>query len=350
MSLILPAILRTFRAHAWFLSIVFGFAAAGFVINIFLHVPGRPSLSLYTDLVARYTALFLGTFLLAIHPLYVMVFIRPARLTRYILTDWKNKYLKIDRVIVALPILLFLPIFVSVFTWFKYMIPAINPYGWDVTFAEWDRAMHGGYYPWELLQPVLGYPLVTSVVNFFYQLWFFVLYAVLVWQAFSLRNPRLRMQFFLTFSVSFILLGTLAATLLSSAGPCYFGLVTDMTDPFQPLMDYLRSADAAFPVWSLDVQDMLWERYKAGGLDVGNGISAMPSMHVSSAYLFALVGWRTNRAAGIALTIFLLLIIVGSVHLAWHYAVDAYVAIVGTWIIWRGVDFLLTRDSVFREA
>ncbi|MBW2259849.1 MAG: phosphatase PAP2 family protein [Deltaproteobacteria bacterium] len=350
MSLIFPAILRTLRSHALFLSLIFSYTVAGLITTHLLDVPGAPALSLYTNIVARYTALFLAVFLLAVHPLYVMVFVRPARLTRYILTDWKDKYLKIDRVIVALPILLFLPIFVSVFTWFKYMIPAINPYGWDVTFAEWDRVLHGGYYPWELLQPVLGYPLVTSVVNFFYQLWFFVLYAVLVWQAFSLRNPRLRMQFFLTFSLSFILLGTLAATLLSSAGPCYFGLVSDMTDPFQPLMGYLRSADAAFPVWSLNVQDMLWERYEMGGLDVGNGISAMPSMHVSSAYLFALVGWRTNRAAGIALTIFLFLIIVGSVHLAWHYAVDDYVAIVGTWFIWRGVNFLLGRDSVFREA
>jgi hypothetical protein len=279
-----------------------------------------------------------------------MVFIRPARLTRYILTDWKNKYLKIDRVIVALPILFFMPIFISVFTWFKHMIPVINPYGWDVTFAGWDRALHGGYHPWELLQPVFGYPLVTSVINLFYQLWFFVLYAVLVWQAFSLRSPRLRMQFFLTFSLSFMLLGTLAATLLSSAGPCYFGLVTDLPDPFQPLMDYLRSAHSAFPVWSLDVQDTLWERYETGGLDVGSGISAMPSMHVSAAYLFALVGWRTNRAVGIALTVFLFLVIVGSVHLAWHYAIDDYVAIAGTWIIWRGVDFLLRRDSFFREA
>ena len=123
-----------------------------------------------------------------------------------------------------------------------------------------------------------------------------------------------------------------------------------MTDPFQPLMDYLRKADTAFPVWALNVQDMLWDRYQTGGLEVGNGISAMPSMHVSSAFLFAVVGWRTNRAVGIALTIFLFFIIIGSVHLAWHYAIDDYVAIVGTWIIWRGVNFLLERDSVFREA
>jgi hypothetical protein len=197
---------------------------------------------------------------------------------------------------------------------------------------------------------VLGYPLVTSTINFFYQLWFFVLYAVLVWQAFSLRNPRLRMQFFLTFSLSFLLLGTLAATLLSSAGPCYFGFVTDISDPFRPLMDYLQSAHSAFPVWSLDVQHMLWERYEAGGLDVGSGISAMPSMHVSAAYLFALVGWRTSRPAGIAFTIFLFMIIVGSVHLAWHYAVDDYVALLGTWFIWHSVGYLLRRDSTFCEA
>jgi hypothetical protein len=346
-SPILPSILRTFRSHACFLAIVFSFAIAGFITSQFLHIPGRPSLSLYTDLVARYTGIFLGAFLLVAHPLYVMVFVRPARLTHYILTDWKTKYLKIDRLVMALPILLFMPVFVSVFTWFKSMIPVVNPYGWDITLAEWDRVLHGGFHPWELLQPMIGYPLITSVINFFYQLWFFVLYAMLVWQAFSLRDSRLRMQFFLTFALSFVFLGTVAATLLSSAGPCFFGLVTGNMKPFEPLMDYLRTADAAFPVWSLNVQEMLWGRYQNGSLGVGSGISAMPSMHVSSAYLFALVGWKTNRALGVALTIFLVLIIVGSVHLAWHYAIDDYVALAGTWIMWRGAGYLLKRDSVF---
>jgi hypothetical protein len=193
------------------------------------------------------------------------------------------------------------------------------------------------------LQPFLGSPRVTSIINFFYNLWFFVMYGVLLWQAFSLRDLRGRMQFFLTFIGCWSLLGNLAATLLSSVGPCYYGRATGLVDPFQPLMAYLWAANESFPVWSLNIQEMLWETYENGRIGFGSGISAMPSVHVSMAFLFALVGWRTGRILGIGFTVFAVLIVIGSVHLGWHYAIDDYAAIVGTWLIWRAVGWLLDR-------
>lgn len=118
--------------------------------------------------------------------------------------------------------------------------------------------------------------------------------------------------------------------LFSSVGPCYYGRATGLVDPFQPLMDYLWLTKGSFPVWSLQVQEMLWESYEKGGIGFGSGISAMPSMHVSMVFLFAFVGWRTGRALGIAFTAFAVFIVIGSVHIGWHYAIDDYAAIIGT--------------------
>ena len=53
----------------------------------------------------------------------------------------------------------------------------------------------------------------------------------------------------------------------------------------------------------------------------------MPSMHVAGAMLFALLGWRTHRLLGIVLSINVTLILIATVHLAWHYALDGYIAV-----------------------
>jgi hypothetical protein len=340
---------RQLRLNLWLLLAVFGYAAAALAAVALLDVPDSFSLALYTDIVALATGVVLLVFLIA-HPVYVMLWVRPQHLTRHILADWRERYFTADRLLTALPILVFLPVFISVFTSFKTMIPVLHAYDWDPTFAAWDRALHGGVAPWELLQPLLGRPWLTSAVNAAYQTWFFVLYGVIFWQAFSLRQARLRMQFFLTFVLSWSLLGTVAATGLASVGPCYYGLVVDGPDTYAPLMDYLRRANESFPVWSLGVQDMLWDRYAAGGFGIGGGISAMPSMHVSAAFLFVLIGRRANRVAALGFAAFALLILVGSVHLGWHYAIDGYASIPATWAIWRAVGWALARDPAFDSA
>ena len=69
----------------------------------------------------------------------------------------------------------------------------------------------------------------------------------------------------------------------------------------------------------------------------------MPSMHVAGAMLFALLGWRTNRALGIVLSINVTLILIATVHLAWHYALDGYIAVIGTLAIWWVVGSVIGR-------
>ena len=99
------------------------------------------------------------------------------------------------------------------------------------------------------------------------------------------------------------------------------------------------------PVWALDVQDMLWRKYTEGESGFGAGISAMPSMHVSATVLFALLAWRVRPWLGVLFTAFAALILIGSVHLAWHYAIDAYLGWAVAWAGWWLAGRLVTARA-----
>ena len=63
----------------------------------------------------------------------------------------------------GLPMLLALIVFMPAFSAMKSAIGRFHPYAWDPTWIALDHAIHGRD-PWRLLQPVLGYPIVTSAL------------------------------------------------------------------------------------------------------------------------------------------------------------------------------------------
>lgn len=220
----------------------------------------------------------------------------------------------------------------------KTMGQYIHPFAWDQRISNWDKWLHFNHYPWEWIHPILGYPIVSSVLSIFYHAWFFVMIVVVLWQAISL-NIQLRMQFFLSFFMCWIFLGGVMAVVLSSAGPVFYQkalLLTADQNPYHALMQYLYSANFQHPILVLDVQEKLWKAFidKTANAPI-SGISAMPSMHVSTSVLFALVASRANRYLGIALWLFAFIIFLGSIHLAYHYALDGYVSFMLTILIWK---------------
>jgi hypothetical protein len=319
------------RAHRWLALAVAVHALAAAAVRTRYH----SGAGLGTLLAGYASSLLVGPlFALAGYALYVMLFIRPRQLLRHLGQELRG-YLSRERVLFALPAMLLLSLFAGSFTELKAAVTLIQPFALDRRLAELDLLLHGGTAPWVWLQAVFGHPLLTAALNLAYHLWFFIMFALMYWLIFSTERAALRMQFLFSFVLSWTLLGNVLAVLLSSAGPCYYGYVLDGANPYAAQMQYLYQADRELPMLALRVQEMLWQDYRQGSNISGMAISAMPSMHVASSVLMALAGWRLNRAAGLALTLFALLIMAGSVHLGWHYAVDGYVGAIGAVLLWK---------------
>jgi hypothetical protein len=234
----------------------------------------------------------------------------------------------------ALPMLAALIVFLPFFSDMKSLIPYFHPYSWDATLIRWDRALFFGHDAWRVLQPIVGYPLVTFAISTCYQVWILLIYAGCLYLCFWPIDPKVRRAFFMTFFLCWVVIGSIMATAFSSVGPCFVGPIFGNRH-FEPLMAYLHAVDATYPILALNVQDLLlaWYRKSANGL--GSGITAMPSMHVSIAFLFYLAMRHLSRVAKWLFFAFFVVILVGSVHLAYHYALDGIVSIAVTAVLWK---------------
>lgn len=340
-----PDLLRTLRGHFWLIAPAEIYIIVAYGIAVILGKPASFSFLGYERTFALATPILCGGFLVG-HALYMMLVVRPHRLTRAIVDDLRSNYLTRERLLNAVPIIVILPLFNSACTLMKTLIPALHAYNWDATLARWDMALHFGVAPWRILQPLLGNPLMTTGANIVYCGWFFGLASLWFWQAFALRDRMLRMQFFIAYMACFILLGNFAAIWLASGGPCFYGRLVAGPDPYAPLMQYLHQTSLHSDInISTMLQNKLWQYHVSGEAGVGAGISAMPSMHVAGAMLFALLGWRTNRWLGALLSVNVALILCSTVFLGWHYAVDGYASIIATPVIWWVVGAVIRRAA-----
>lgn len=319
------ALLRKgFSAHGLLLGLVIAYLA-GFQI-LGLAVPGSHAPDGLDVLIGMFTfsvpAVIFGLIAyLFIHMAAVEKPDRPlkalGRSLKAVLTDRR-------KMAAGLPVALALAIFMYVFTMLKSAISILVPFSWDQTFDQLDLAIHFGHRPWEILQPLLGYWPVTFLINLNYNMWFVVMNVFWSYFAFIAKPSAERTRFFLTYMLIWIVGGGVMAVFFSSAGPCYFTRLGISPDPYAALMTYLDGANAHAPIWALGTQDMLWALKEAGS--GFGGVSAMPSMHNATALLFALMCPWQSKLVRRLLIAHAALIFIGSIHLGWHYAADAYVA------------------------
>lgn len=269
----------------------------------------------------------------------------------------KARYSKPEfkRVVIAgLPMLAIAIILLPFFSKMKSAIPLFNDYTWDAAFVEWDRAIFFGHDAWEVMQPMLGFPVVTAFLALLYQLWFLLLYPGVLFFAFGKVDSRIRRQFFLTYVLSWTLIGGAMATWLASVGPCFVGPMLG-NSTFDAQMAYLYAANEQVPIMVLPVQEMLLDRYANANSGLGSGITAMPSMHCAIAFLYWIAVRRIDSRWGAFFGVFFFITWISSVHLAYHYAVDGLVSLLAVAAIWwlsqriiAAWDYLLERQATLR--
>lgn len=244
-------------------------------------------------------------------------------------------YINYNSIAGFLVIVFLLPSFQCTFASIKQVIPQIHHFCWDQNFMELDYFLHLGHHPWMLLRSILDHEKILRTVDFLYMLWFIILFSFCLWMAWSNRRG-LRLQFFVTTVIVWMVFGSIFGTIFASAGPCYYpNVVTKGLNPYQSLMDSLSAIHASKPLWAIHNQIGLWDAQLAKEWLPFGGISAMPSIHVAMAVVFALLGKQVNCWLGIVLIAYAVIIQIGSVILGWHYAIDGYVSIILTILLWK---------------
>lgn len=243
----------------------------------------------------------------------------------------------------VLLIIIFITFFLESFTTIKIAIPVINDFKWDESMMLADYYIHFGNHPWEIINTTIKSPFATYTIDFIYSYMWNAIFFVTIIIVSAHQDNILRIKYFLTMFVSWIILGNILATIFSSAGPCYFNEFVHNQNPFSSLRDYLNTVNSEYPLASLQTQDLLLKSYKMGQPIYFAGISAFPSIHVSTMTLCALAFWSLNKLAGYIVWLITIITLVGSVHLGWHYAIDGYFSIMITFIIWRFSNYFLGR-------
>lgn len=215
------------------------------------------------------------------------------------------------------------------FTTFKLAIPHFVPFYADPFLADLDLWLHGAN-PGDLVHAIIPdwaqYPIGSLYGPVWFVLWFGLLALVCLQP-----SAELRRRYFWSMALTICLLGTIAATAMSSVGPIFYA---EFVDPlrFAALMQSIEAS--AIGDYMAQASGYLLTNYHDGAGRAGTGISAMPSMHLAIVTLNAWMLTRFDRLWGLFGWIYVGLIQLGSVYLGWHYAVDGYFSIAVVSLIW----------------
>ncbi|WP_055686969.1 phosphatase PAP2 family protein [Loktanella sp. 5RATIMAR09] len=248
---------------------------------------------------------------------------------------WYRAYLATIRWGDIFAALLALIVTVSCFTVYKSTVVGAEGYGFDAMFIAWDRALFGGQDPWVLSHAVFPTPFLTKIIDFIYHPAFLPMVLGYTVCIAAQGRPALRYTYMVSYLASFVIIGMVMASAMHSAGPVYDGVLFGDGTTFAPLIERLAAQSAAAgPFSAVFAQDYLLRLNELGVTGLGGGISAMPSMHIVLAFLWVLPAWHLNRVLGAIVTVYALIIWIGSVHLGWHYFVDGLVGVAVLGPIW----------------
>lgn len=219
----------------------------------------------------------------------------------------------------------------------KVAIPRLVPYYADPIFADLDNLIFFGTEPWKLTHALFGE--FTVLIDTIYYQWFTVVTWLHIWASFS-RDAYFQIRATLAHLLTWLVLGNIFATLLSSVGPIFYEHFYG-DDRFSPLLGKLDP-----DLMTMSARTFLVGNF--GNESFGSGISAAPSLHVAMTVLIYMMirdRFGSKHWLSFVAISYVAIIFVGSIHLAWHYAIDGLISLAVVPIIYRFAGRLTDRFS-----
>jgi hypothetical protein len=301
--------------------------AALIALTIFMMALTRVDEAHFSPIVASYMMLSLWSGLIVGGIAQIIALITPGRWRLEVRAPW------------LLIAILMTGMTLPLFELFKQVILPIRGFPLDPALAAADYFLFGGHDAWTVTHALFGSVGATLVFDRAYAIWLPLMFLFPAVAVMATGDVRLRVRLLGCWLSAWVLIGSIGAWLFGSAGPCYYNYLVGPHAGFADLHQHLaalgRSAQANGQVIAaIDFQTMLRSGHGSTEFVSAGGISAMPSMHVAMATLFALAGFKIVRPLGWILTLYALMIWVGSIHLGWHYAIDGIVGAAMTLGLW----------------
>lgn len=240
--------------------------------------------------------------------------------------------------VMVLPAVVF-PLFLASYTMTKTAIPFMVGYGWDRFWADADRFMLG-VDAWTISWSILSPGLSLRLEWFYTMVWGIgLVFSGILVALYETRKVTAR--FFTAMMMTWLIGGCVMAYLTSAAGPVFVHLFDPtLASRYETLRSVLAEGLSSGSA-VLQSQEYLAAAVNERIARRGGGISAMPSMHVSTAMIVLLAFWHRRWLRPIVLT-FWALTLVGSVHTGYHYLLDGLIGSALAVLAWR-----IAGNSVF---
>jgi undecaprenyl-diphosphatase len=198
----------------------------------------------------------------------------------------------------------------------KSYVPFVRPHLMDDDLLRLDRKLAFGHDPATLLHDLLGTGVTAHLMSITYVAWIVFLTLSLLIALFWTSNLDTACWYVTAVAVNWVL-GVSIYYLVPSTGPIYAHPAMFADLPHTQVTDIARS-------WLADRTDMLADPFGTSALQT---IAAFASLHVSVMVTASLIAMMIKlRPAFLqwALWLFLVLNILATVYLGWHYVLDVF--------------------------
>lgn len=231
----------------------------------------------------------------------------------------------------------------SFFSLQKAMIPIWIDYSIDPAVAAFEKALHFGYYPHEPVVRMVDALGMSKMIDTAYVYWFPVMYTAIGYALFFEKNVHLRLKFMWVWVLSWIVLGSVMAAMMTATGPIFFHLFYTTPNPYADLLAHITAMEEHNTYFMTKTRALLQEWTMNDKIVDPNAIVAIPSLHIGICLLVSLYAHARGSVFFVPSVIFAALVFLATIYFGVHYAIDAYISIVGVFFFWWLIGKILDR-------